>query len=252
MTELKRVVGLKAMILLCINAIVGTGIFFLPSIGAYYGGPASLISWIIIGLLAVVMSFIFAELVGIYPKAGGVFEYARQAFGEFPSFLMGWISWLVANITISMLIVGALNYLLPTTGVVIKIIISVLLLFFFNFVSYIGMETSKVILIIFSILTISIPLGLIIFGIPKIDFSNFRPFFVYPISSIFLTMFFISETFIGWESITFLSEEAKDPKKVMPKSIIIATLFIVITSILLVFVSLGVICLLYTSPSPRD
>ena len=241
MIKLRRVIGLKAMILLCINSIIGTGIFFLPSIGAQYAGPASLISWILIGIFAIFMSFIFAELVSMYPKAGGVFEYSKQAFGEFPSFMTGWISWLVANVTISMLIVGALYYLLPGSHFVVKIFLSLIILIFFNFVSYIGMNISKIILLLFSVLTISIPIILIVFGIPKVDISNFNPFFVYPVSTILLAMFFISETFIGWESITFLSEEAKNPKKIMPKSIIIATSFIVLISILLVFVSMGIV-----------
>lgn len=250
MSKLKRVVGFKAMTLLCINAIIGTGIFFLPSIGAAYAGPASLISWILIGIFAIFMSFIFAELVSMYPKAGGVFEYSKQAFGEFTSFFTGWISWLVANVTISMLIVGALYYLLPGTHFLTKIIISVIILITFNFISYVGMETSKTTLILFSVLTISIPAILIIFGIPEVNLSNFKPFFVFPISSIPLAMFFITETFIGWEAITFLSEEVKNPKKVMPKSTIIATIFIVTISILLVFVSLGVVKWTIFSQSP--
>ena len=240
MTELERVAGFKAMIFLCINAIIGTGLFFLPSIGASYAGPASIVSWIIVGTSAIFMSFIFAELVGMYPKAGGVFEYAKQAFGEFESFMMGWISWLVANVTISMLIVGGIYYLLPGTHFILKIIISSIILILFNVVSYLGMKTSVKILIFFSLLTLLIPSVLIIAGIPRIDLSNFKPFIVYPISSLFIAMFYISETFIGWESITFLSEEAKNPRKTMPKSIIISTAIIVALSILLVFVSLGV------------
>jgi len=240
MTRLKRVVGFKSMIFLCINAIIGTGLFFLPSIGAYYAGPASLISWIVIGALAILMSFIFAELVSIYPKAGGVFEYAKQAFGEFESFMTGWISWLVANVTISMLIVGALYYIMPASHFIVKIAISIIILTAFNIISYRGMKTSTMMLIFFSILTMMIPISLIIGGAPKIDLSNLQPFFVYPLSSIFVAMFFISETFIGWESITFLSEEAKNPKKNMPIAIILSTLIIVLISILLVFVSLGV------------
>lgn len=240
MSNLKRVIGLKAMFFLCINAIVGTGLFFLPSIGAYYAGPASLISWIVIGALAILMSLIFAELVSMYPKAGGVFEYAKQAFGEFPSFLMGWISWLVANVTISMLVVGALYYIMPASHFILKIIISIIILTTFNIISYRGIKTSTVMLIFFSILTLMIPISLIVEGIPKIDLSNLHPFFVYPLSSIFVAMFFISETFIGWESITFLSEEAKNPRKTVPRAIITSTLVIVLISILLVFVSLCV------------
>ena len=239
MSHLRKEVGFKSMVFLAINSIIGSGLFFLPSIGAKYAGPASIISWILIGIVAICMSFIFAELVSMYPKAGGVFEFSTHAFGEFTSFMTGWISWLVANVTISMLIVGAIHYIMPENFLVTKIALSLSVLLFFNAVSYLGMKTSKIMLLFFSFLTIFVPLTLIIFGLPKVELSNFSPFFVFPISSIFLTMFLVSETFIGWEAVTFLSEETKDPEKIMPKALIIATVFIVGLCISLVFVSLG-------------
>lgn len=241
MTQLRKEVGFKAMVFLAINSIIGSGLFFLPSIGARYAGPASILSWMLIGTIAVLMSFIFAELVSMYPKAGGVFEFANHAFSEFTSFMAGWISWLVANVTISMLIVGAIHYIMPVEALATKITLSVVILLFFNLVSYFGMKTSKVILLVFSFLTIIIPAVIILFGLPHVNFSNFSPFFVFPFHSIFIAMFFISETFIGWEAITFLSEEAKNPEKIVPKAMIIATVFIVILCLSLVFVSLGTI-----------
>ncbi|HDI02655.1 MAG TPA: amino acid permease [Candidatus Aenigmarchaeota archaeon] len=241
MTQLRREIGFKTMVFLAVNSIVGSGLFFLPSIGARYAGPASILSWIFIGLVAICMSFVFAELVSMYPRAGGVFEFATHAFGEFTSFMTGWISWLIANVTISMLIVGGIHYLLPSETLLVKMLIAFTILLFFNAVSYVGMKISKFLLLFFSFLTIFVPLTLIIFGIPHINLSNFFPFFVFPPSSVFLAMFLIYETFIGWEAITFFSEEVKDPEKTMPKAIILATIFIVTLCVTLVFVSLGVI-----------
>ncbi len=241
MTKLRQEIGFKATVFLAINSIIGTGLFFLPSIGARYAGPASIISWILIGMVAILMSFVFAELVGMYPKAGGVFEFANHAFKEFSSFMTGWISWLVANVTISMLIVGAIHYIIPTETIVTKIIVAVIMLLFFNLVSYFGMNLSKIILLIFSFLTILIPTVIILFGLPHIEFSNFSPFFVFPFQSIFIAMFFVSETYFGWEAITFLSEEVKNPERVIPKALILATVFVFFLCISLIVVSLGTI-----------
>ena len=44
MQQLKKEIGFKTLMLLTINAILGTGIYFLPALGALYAGPASLIS----------------------------------------------------------------------------------------------------------------------------------------------------------------------------------------------------------------
>lgn len=237
--QLRRELGFRSMLFLTINSILGTGIFFLPSVGAKTAGPASLISWILMGGVAIMMSFVFAELVGMYPRAGGVFEFARRAFKEFPSFMAGWTSWLVANVTISMLIVGAIQYIMPAEGMLTKIFVATVILVFFNFVSYFGISLSKFILLFFSFMTVSIPLIFIFFGLPGIDISNFSPFFVYPMSTIFTAMFLIAETYFGWESITFLSEETKNPEKIVPKSLVLATIFIFFLCISFVFVSLG-------------
>ena len=73
------------------------------------------------------------------------------------------------------------------------------------------------------------------------DLGNFVPFFVFPVSSIFITVFFIAETFFGWETVTFLAEETKDAARVIPKALIWGTLIIAIISILSVVTSIGVI-----------
>src|SRR4030042_1083372 len=239
MTELRKELGFKTMVFLTINALIGTDIFFLSSIGANYAGPASLISWVVVGFLSILMSFIFAELVGMYPKAGGVYEFARGTFKEFPSFLTGWITWLVANITISLYVGGAISHILPTETILNKIIISFAIILIFNVICYIGINTSKIILLIFSLIAVILPISLTLLGLPHLNFSNFSPFFVLPLQNVFIFMFLVSESFTGWESVSSLSEETKEPEKIVPKALITASTIIFIICISFVFVFLG-------------
>ena len=111
--ENKNLLGFWTIFLITVNSIVGTGIFFLPAVGMREAGLFSIISWIVMGLIAIYTGMIFGEVVGIYPKEGGVYEYAKQAFGNFPSFLLGWMSLIAANVTIAMLMVGAIKYVGP-------------------------------------------------------------------------------------------------------------------------------------------
>jgi APA family basic amino acid/polyamine antiporter/amino acid efflux transporter len=238
---LKKTIGKKALLLIAINAILGTGIFFLPAIGAMYAGPASLLSWIIMAFVALFISMYFAELISMFPKSGGVYEYIKKAFGEFYSFIFGWTAWIVANITIAMLIVGSLIYLLPNLSLTFSIIISFFLIILFNYVSYRGMGISAKLLLFFGVMTVLTLLILIIPGIPQVDISRFDPFIVFPVPFIFLAIYFIAETFFGWETATYLSEEVKTARKILPKALVIATAIISLISILLVFVSIGVV-----------
>src|SRR3989338_8366032 len=102
--KLKKGIGYKTLLLLTLNAILGTGIFFLPALGARIAGPASVISWVIMSFIAVMTSTYFAELISMFPRSGGAYEFTKRAYGQAHSFIVGWTSWIVANVTIAMLI----------------------------------------------------------------------------------------------------------------------------------------------------
>ena len=229
MTELKKVLSYRAILLITINSIMGTGIFFLPAVGARQAGPASIISWILMAILSIYIAMCFGELTSMYPKAGGVYEFCKHAYGRFASFLIGWATLIAGNITIAMLVVGAIHYLLPFDLPYIKIPIALFFVLLFNFIAYRGMQTSAMIL------------GLVIPGIFHFNASNFSPFFVFPLSAVLVTIFFIAETFFGWETATFLAEETKDGEKVMPKALILGTVIIGIIATTFVITSLGTI-----------
>ncbi|MBI4162264.1 MAG: amino acid permease [Candidatus Aenigmarchaeota archaeon] len=236
-SNLEKNIGNKSLMFLAINAILGTGIFFLPAAGASIAGHSSLISWAMMSVVAVGISLYFAELVGMFPKSGGVYEYVKQAFGGFAGFVFGWTAWIIANLTIAMLIAGSILYILPGAGMLVSISLALFFILAFNLISYSGISVSTKLLLVFGILTIAAIAMLIIPGAASVSLSNFV--FLAPISSIFLAVYMISETFFGWETVTYLSEEVRNPR-ILPKTIIIATVCIVVLSLLLVFVSLAI------------
>ena len=257
MGELKRVLGYKAILLMTINSIIGSGLFILPALGAKISGTASLISWGILSIFSIYISMNFAELVGMFPSNGGVYEFSKIAYGRFPSFIVGWVSWLIGNITTAMLIVGAMKYLIPMQGVInvfgfplsteaLRTILSILWVLIFNYMTFRGVKTSSVMLITFAIITLGIIGIILIPAIFHMDFSNLIPFFPHEsisgnLSAIFVTIFLISETFFGIESICFLAGETKNPEKVLPKALINATIIITILTVLLIFVTFTVV-----------
>jgi len=241
MAELKKVLSFPAILLITINSIMGTGIFFLPAVGAGASGPASIISWLFLSFISIYIAMCFGELASMFPKSGGIYEFCKQAYGRFFSFIIGWMTVMAGNITIAMLVVGAIQYLLPVGSIFMKIGISLLFIFAFNYIAFRGMKTSSVMLVTFAFITLGTILGLIIPGIFKFQTGNFTPFFVFPVSNLILTIFLIAETFFGWETATFLAEETKDGQKVMPKALIWGTVIIAAICLIFVVTSLGVI-----------
>jgi basic amino acid/polyamine antiporter, APA family len=253
LAELKKVLGKKAIFIITVNSIMGTGIFFLPAIGAGVAGPASVLSWIILSIIGIYIAMCFAELTGMFPTSGGVYEFCRQAFGHFWSFIIGWMTFIVGNITIAMLIVGAIRYISPYDWIIYKIpwfegfflpisfnmLVCIAFILAFNYIAYRGMQTSSFMLVTFGIITMSTLILLIIPGIFKTDVSNFTPFFPLGIPVIFVAVFIMAETFFGWETATFLAGETKDGANVMPKVLIWGTITIAVICISFAITSLG-------------
>jgi len=79
--------------MLVMGGIIGVGIFFnpqavarlVPNESAYFS------MWLLGGLVALAGAMTFAELAGTFPRSGGWFVFLREAFGPFPAFLFAWI-----------------------------------------------------------------------------------------------------------------------------------------------------------------
>jgi basic amino acid/polyamine antiporter, APA family len=94
-------------------------------------------------------------------------------------------------------------------------------------------------LVAFACITLFTILSLTFASFFRFNAENLSPFLVVPFPMVFVAIFFIAETFFGWETATFLAGETKDGEKVMPRALIAATAIIALISILFVVGSLG-------------
>ncbi|MGE0641358.1 MAG: APC family permease [Thermoanaerobaculia bacterium] len=95
--ELVRGLGARDGTLLTVGSVVGTGIFLVTSdiARAVPHGGLVLLVWLVGGLLALSGALTFAELGAMYPRAGGIYHYLKEAFGPLPGFLYGWTCFLI-------------------------------------------------------------------------------------------------------------------------------------------------------------
>ncbi|MEK6945980.1 MAG: APC family permease, partial [Nanoarchaeota archaeon] len=242
MAELKRVLGFWTILSLSIGSIMGTGLFFGPEIASRYSGNASILAWLILSAIAIYISFYFAELVSMYPKAGGIYEFSKHSYSRFFSFMMGWTAWIVSNLTTALLIVAATDYLITDSSqVTLKVTISIAFIILLNLVAYFGIEASAILLVIFAIVPMLVLLSIIFPGFFHLNYGNYSPFFSFGVTSIFLTIFFMAESFFGWEGATYLAEETQEPEKVIPKAIVIGTIIVAVLGVFVTLISLGII-----------
>jgi APA family basic amino acid/polyamine antiporter len=110
---LVRGLSLLDAVLLLVGGVVGSGIFLTAGeIAADVRRPALfLLVWIAGGAISLLACLAFAELGSMFPQAGGQYVYLREAYGDFPAFLYGWMNFSVSGPgTIAALAVGFAEY----------------------------------------------------------------------------------------------------------------------------------------------
>ena len=97
--RLVRGLSLTDSVLLIVSGVIGSSIFLTAKdIASVLPNPALfLLVWILGGLLSLFACFAFAELVSMFPDSGGQYVYLREAFGDLPAFLYGWMIFTVSN-----------------------------------------------------------------------------------------------------------------------------------------------------------
>ena len=79
---------------LVVGGTVGADIYIVASLGSAYLGPASLLVWLVAGAIATILALNFAKAAALVPRVGGSFAYAREAWGDFAGFMVGWPLWI--------------------------------------------------------------------------------------------------------------------------------------------------------------
>src|SRR5437764_9357206 len=96
--KLVRAVGFGGLVAMCINAVVGSGVFLLPTESYKLLGPFSLWAPLLFAIPVFILVLCFAEAASHFSEPGGAYLYARTAFGDFVGFETGWMNW-IARLT---------------------------------------------------------------------------------------------------------------------------------------------------------
>jgi len=117
--KLVRAVGLGGLVLFCINAVVGSGVYLLPSESYRFLGPFSLWAPLIFAVPVFILVLCFAEAASHFQEPGGAYLYARTAFGDFIGFETGFMNTLARVTSLAALANGfvvSLARLIPEAG----------------------------------------------------------------------------------------------------------------------------------------
>ena len=97
--SLKRTLGLFTSTLLVVGLVIGSGVFkkIVPMAQTGMGEVAILMAWVAAGIITLFVAFTLSGLASLTEESGGIYEYFRLSFGNFPAFLSGWASFTIVD-----------------------------------------------------------------------------------------------------------------------------------------------------------
>ncbi|GJL90528.1 amino acid permease [Hyphococcus sp.] len=106
----KRLLGFWMTTALVVGNMIGSGVFLLPAALAPFGWSA-VAGWLLTIAGGICLAAVFAALARTFPRAGGPYAYAREAFGPAPAFMVAWSYWISIWVGNAAVATGAVSYL---------------------------------------------------------------------------------------------------------------------------------------------
>ena len=234
---LKRELGLGAAIAAVCGESIALGIFLTPAAMAKsLGSPLLLMAvWCAMAVMACAGALCYAQLAVSFPQAGGMYVYLRQFFGERTAFLYGWMCITVMDSGLAAaLAVGATEYISAFVPAVAhaSTLTASLLLIAMALINYAGTRISGRFMAVVNWLKLVLIAFLIVWAFASVRFShtNLLPLAtrrpgseLLPIGIVgaFINAFF---SYGGWWDVTKLAGEIREPRKNLPRALVLGIL----------------------------
>ena len=221
--------------MLVMGGIVGSGIFINPYVVAQQVHTPALIlgAWIFGGVIGIGGAFIWAELAATLPEVGGQYAYLREAYHPAVAFLYGWVLLLVIQTGgMAAVSITFARYFIELTGLQISDwIIATAALAILTLVNCLGVKTGGRTQSAFMVMKIAAIALLVIAGaflagrhVPLVTATERHT----SLTSFGAAMVPVLFAYGGWQTANFLAAEVKEPKKNLPRGLLLGVLGVVV------------------------
>ncbi len=230
--------GLFDATMVVMGGIVGAGIFINPYVVAQRVHTPALIlgAWLLGGLIALAGAFIYAELAARMPRVGGQYAYLRDAYHPAVAFLYGWVLLLViqtggmAAVAVTFARYFAQLTRLPVAdGVVATLVLALL-----TAINCLGVRAGSAVQSALMVMKILVIAALVACGwwFIRAPAMAWRPVLDRPASfglttTIGAAMVPVLFAYGGWQTANFIAEEVREPRKNLPRGLVLGVLGVV-------------------------
>lgn len=277
--SLNKVLTVRDLTFFGIAAIIGGGTFSAIGNACFSGGPAVILLYIICAIACGFTAMCYAEFASRVPVSGSAYSYAYVSFGELFAWIIGWAllmeysigniyisfswsgyftnlvpgipEWLTTNYTaahraflentaseeltawLAAPEIGGLKIIFDLPAVLINVLITALV--------FVGTKESKNISNLMVLLKLFIIVLVIVVGAFHVDIDNWEPFMPNGFSGVMAGASAVFFAYIGFDAVSTLAEESKNPQQDLPKGMIYSLVICTVVYIILALVLTGMV-----------
>lgn len=257
---LRRELGMWAAASIVVGTVIGSGIFLVPKdMVLHVGAPTTVLAvWIVGGLLSLAGALSYAELAAAMPQAGGEYVYLREAYGPLWGFIYGWTQmWVAKSGSIATLATAFFVYLAnffpaleqPFYRVPLPIgpgggplelrwgqLLAVAVILGLAGVNYLGVKFGGGVQVAVTLIKLGLIAAIILigFGAAQGHSANFRTAIPAAggVAGFFAALVAALWAYDGWNNVSMVSSEIRDPQRSLPIALIAGTLVVTVVYLL--------------------
>ncbi len=258
---LRRALGLWSAVSIVVGSVIGSGVFLVPATMIAKLGSVHMLFlvWIAAGLLSLFGALTYAELAAAMPEAGGEYVYLRAAYGPFWGFLYGWTQfWVAKSGSIATLAAGFYTYLsafVPALAQPVAILpyhigpggslleihygqlVAIALILSLAVVNYMGVRSGGGLQVVVTIVKMLCIAAIVVVGLSsgRGELAHFNQHIsaVTGVAGFFAAMVSALWAYDGWNNVSMVSSEIKEPERNLPRALIFGTLAVIATYLLI-------------------
>lgn len=240
-----RDVGFIGLAILVLNSVIGAGIFALPAAVSARAGVLAPWLFLAVGILIITVVLTLAELASYFTRSGGPVLFTTTAFGPLPGFVTGWLLFIsrvvafAANSNVMVIYLGAMWA--PLGEGIGRIILICVICVSLTYVNYIGVKEGIRTMGVITFFKVTPILLLIMLGLQHVSGDTLFPATMPAIEDLGGTTLLLIYAFVGFEAVTTVSGESRDPKRSVPHALVTTVIVIGVFYFLVVLAYISVL-----------
>ncbi|MDU1063642.1 MAG: amino acid permease [Cutibacterium avidum] len=221
----------RHLVMMSLGSAIGTGLFVGSGKGVAAAGPATLVAYVVAGLLVIAIMYMLGEMVAAHPDSGAFSVYTSRAMGPAAGFAMGWVWWIELVIVVAAEAIAAASTLVAMWPIAPVWLLTLIFLVVLTAVNLLGVDRFGEFEFWFALLKVAAVLVFLVIGVllicgvlaaPAAGASNLvghGGFMPNGWSGIAAALLMVTFSFGGIEIMAVAAAETEDPARNVSRSV---------------------------------